>query len=417
MSDKRKVIGIALITAVAILGDAMLFIVLPLYWQDFGLTAIWQVGVLLSINRFVRLPITPLVGLFYSKFDIRTGVLISVICASLSTLSYGLLPSFWLLLLARVLWGISWSLIKLGGMLTVVALSTEVNRGHYMGLYNGLWGLGGLVGMLAGGFLVDQLSIPLVTTLFSFAAVVVFPFIFKLVPKNSKKAEDESTARSHFPEKDKRSLLHPYIILVIITGGTMGFITMGIFASTLSPLIEQSYDAHWSLFGIVIGAATLAGMIQAIRWAWDPLFAPMIGSFVDKSRNKNSWILVPLLLGGVTFLIIGRAESFLLLLITIMFFQLVSTSLVTITDTLAGDAAARSNPIKMMTLYTVAVDLGAAIGPLVSFIIIDLYGLSAVFYLSSMVMILVSITWIVFNFYTNQRVRHKNIINNKNDIL
>lgn len=52
-----------------------------------------------------------------------------------------------------------------------------------MGLYNGLWGLGGLAGMLAGGFLADQLPISFVTTLFALAAVAVFPFIFKLVPK------------------------------------------------------------------------------------------------------------------------------------------------------------------------------------------------------------------------------------------
>ena len=407
MTDKRKVIGIALITAITVMGDAMLFIVLPLYWQDFGLTAIWQIGVLLSINRFVRLPITPLVGLFYSKFDIRTGVLISVACAALSTLSYGLLQGFWLLLLARMLWGIAWSFVKLGGMLTVVTFSTEKTRGKYMGMYNGLWGLGGLVGMLAGGFLVDQLSNIFVTVLFALAAVAVFPFIVKLVPKNNKNIDEgKSTASNDLPERKKQTILNPYILLVILTGGTMGFITMGIFASTLSPLIEQSYHAHWSLFGIVIGAATLAGMIQAIRWAWDPLFAPIIGSFVDKSKNKYNWILLPLSLGSIAFLIIGRVESFALLLITIMFFQMVSTGLLTITDTLAGDAAARSNPVKMMTLHTVAVDLGAAIGPLISFIIIDLYGISAVFYLSSLVMLLVAVSWIVFHFSQKERGRY-----------
>ncbi|GEN87854.1 MFS transporter [Oceanobacillus sojae] len=405
MSDKGKVVGIALITAITVMGDAMLFIVLPLYWQDFGLTAIWQIGVLLSINRFVRLPITPLVGLFYSKFNIRTGVLISVACAALSTLSYGLLQGFWLLLFARILWGIAWSFVKLGGMLTVVTFSTEKTRGHYMGLYNGLWGLGGLVGMLAGGFLVDQLSIPFVTTLFALIAVAVFPFIVRLVPKNYKDG-GKTTASNDLSDKGKQAILNPYIILVILTGGTMGFITMGIFASTLSPLIEQTYHADWSFFGIVIGAATLAGIIQAIRWAWDPVFAPMIGSFVDRRKYKYNWILVPLTLGSVAFLIIGRVESFVLLLITIMFFQMVSTGLLTITDTLAGDAAARSNPVKMMTLHTIAVDLGAAIGPLLSFIIIDLYGISAVFYLSSLVMLLVAGTWVVFHFSQRKRGRY-----------
>ncbi len=106
-----------------------------------------------------------------------------------------------------------------------------------MGLYNGLWGLGGLAGMLAGGFLADQLPIYFVTTLFALAAVAVFPFIFKLVPKNNTTAEKDTVAvNRHVPEKEKRSIRQPYIILIIITGGTMGYITMGIFNSTLSPL-------------------------------------------------------------------------------------------------------------------------------------------------------------------------------------
>ncbi|WP_257348821.1 hypothetical protein [Pseudalkalibacillus decolorationis] len=42
---EKPVILIALITAVCLLGDTMLYIVLPIYWESFGLTALWQVGV------------------------------------------------------------------------------------------------------------------------------------------------------------------------------------------------------------------------------------------------------------------------------------------------------------------------------------------------------------------------------------
>ncbi|MFD1130552.1 hypothetical protein ACFQ3J_20610 [Paenibacillus provencensis] len=45
---------IAIITAICLFGDAMLYAVLPVYSKDFGLTALWQVGLLLSINRFIR---------------------------------------------------------------------------------------------------------------------------------------------------------------------------------------------------------------------------------------------------------------------------------------------------------------------------------------------------------------------------
>ena len=43
-----------LVIAVAMIGDTLLYAVLPLYHQDFGLS-LAMVGVLLSLNRWVRL--------------------------------------------------------------------------------------------------------------------------------------------------------------------------------------------------------------------------------------------------------------------------------------------------------------------------------------------------------------------------
>ena len=44
----------ALVLAVALIGDALIYVVLPLYHQEFGLS-LAMVGVLLSLNRWIRL--------------------------------------------------------------------------------------------------------------------------------------------------------------------------------------------------------------------------------------------------------------------------------------------------------------------------------------------------------------------------
>src|SRR5690625_7185484 len=88
-NEERRVTVIALITAACILGDAMLFIVLPIYWESFGLTSLWQVGVLLSANRLIRLPINPLVGWFSRHLYKRSGGTIAFLFACILTLSYG----------------------------------------------------------------------------------------------------------------------------------------------------------------------------------------------------------------------------------------------------------------------------------------------------------------------------------------
>ena len=62
---RRLARSMAVVSAFCLTGDTMLYIALPLFWQECGLTALWQVGVLLAVNRLVRLPLNPLVRLLY----------------------------------------------------------------------------------------------------------------------------------------------------------------------------------------------------------------------------------------------------------------------------------------------------------------------------------------------------------------
>ena len=44
----------SLVLAIALIGDALIYVVLPLYHQEFGVS-LAMVGVLLSLNRWIRL--------------------------------------------------------------------------------------------------------------------------------------------------------------------------------------------------------------------------------------------------------------------------------------------------------------------------------------------------------------------------
>jgi MFS family permease len=392
ISTKKRVVGIALITAVAVLGDAMLFIVLPIYWREFGLTALWQIGLLLSINRFIRLPINPLVGLFYKHFQLRTGLFIAIAIAILTTASYGILQQFWLLFAMRALWGVAWSLLRLGGFLTVIDVTDDTNRGRYVGLYNGLWGIGGLVGMLAGGLLVDQTSIFFVTTLFAIMGLLAIPVVWFLVPV---------TKATHIEEKKETPFtgkwLTPYVGMVLATGTAMGFIVFGLFASTLSPLIERIYINEWTVSQLTIGAATLAGIVQAIRWSWDPFVAPFIGKMLDATKSMLRILLIPLFAGGLLLIVLGNVQSIVLLIATLLLFQLMSTIFVTTTDTIATSAAVQTDRVKVMTAHTVVVDVGAALGPLLSFLVIEFYSLTMVYYIAGFLLIMLGVFWMRFS--------------------
>ncbi|GIN11931.1 MFS transporter [Shouchella clausii] len=393
-SPQKKVVAVALLTAAAVLGDSMLFIVLPLYWQEFGLTAIWQIGILLSVNRIVRLPINPLVGWFYSKFELRTGVQLSLILATATTFSYGFFQSFATLVVARVVWGIAWALLRIGGMVAVVEFSTKDNRGKLMGTYNGLWGIGGLVGMLAGGIFVEQLSVFPVTTAFATIGIMAFVFAPFVIPKRQQQDGEKRFTHARGEEKT----LSPFTMLVFATGLTMGFVVFGLFSVTLSPLVERAMGGQpLEAFGVIIGAASIAGILQALRWAWDPFVAPFYGKMLDRRPLSHSWIYLPMLGIGSLFALFALLNSFWLLLGVVLIFQLLSTFFVTTADTLAARAAAQGNKVKVMTIQSVVVDVGAATGPLVSFFIVDNYELAPLYWLATVFLGVLSVFWIAYS--------------------
>ncbi|QDP39863.1 MFS transporter [Radiobacillus deserti] len=386
---KARVVGVSILTAVAILGDAMLLVVLPIYWEDFGLTAIWQIGVLLSVNRFIRLPVNPLVGLFYSRFSLRSGMLIAMILATGTTAAYGLFPDFLILVLARVVWGIAWSLLRLGGFLTIIEVGSDRNRGQLVGLYNGLWGIGGLIGMLAGGFLVDQTSIQFVTTVFVICGLLGTPFVWYLVPQVSR-TKKEAVNKKH--EKWRT----PFVSMVLLTGFMMGTTIFGLFSATLSTLVEHTYENAWTVWIWTIGAASIAGFMQAIRWGWGPFLSPLIGRKLDKANSPVLWLILTILSTGTMFVLLSNISSVGWLLGYLLVFQLLSNVFVVAADTFATNVAAKTNGVKMMTSYTVIVDVGAAVGPLFSYLLLELVGVTIVYLIAGCSLMVFAAIWLTF---------------------
>ncbi len=363
----------------------MLLIALPLYWQEFGLTAIWQVGVLLSANRFIRLPLTPLIGLFYKRYSRKAGFLIAIMLASLTTLSYAFAQSFVLLLIARCLWGVAWALLRLGGTITVTELSTEQNRGRLVGLYNGLWGLGGLVGMLVGSFFIESISLAFASIAFALLALCGFPLAIGYISGESRTVDPkEKSFKQAFKATGATKSGR-----IFLSSAASGFVVFGLFATTLSPLIAEREQPS-----SVVGAATIAGIIQAIRWGWDPFLAPFVGRYLVNATSRRLALLLSLGSLATLFVMLSLPVSFGWLLVLLLVFQLVSTAFITTVDTNATDLAASDDKIVVMTKHTMASDLGAAVGPLASFLLLDYTSLSTVYQLAALLLLLVAIPWV-----------------------
>jgi len=389
--SRKPIIVIAIVTAVCMLGNEMMFIVLPLYWKFFGLTSLWQVGVLLSANRIIRIPITSLVGWCYNRIGERSCIMAAVVLAAASTFSYGLVKGFWLLLIARCLWGIAWSFFRIGGYLTILSSGHPEMRGQSVGLYNGLWGLGTLFGMLFGGFLAELIGIQTVTTLFSILAASSIPFIIRFIENT--KAQEHTTQMKK--KKESSIWKSSVIVSAFVTGLIVAFVVYGVFASTLSKLIEMQMNNPLIVLGLSIGAGSITGIVQALRTGWDPFLAPYLGRYSDQKCGRIPILIIALLAAAICLGLFSLKLPMALFIAVLLLFQLTTTVLITMSDSIAADLAAGPVQVSVIAFYTLFSDIGAALGPLLGFVMIDVLGIQSLYWLTSFIIIPLAVYWII----------------------
>ena len=95
-----------------------------------------------------------------------------MVLAVITTATYGWATTFWILLLARIAWGLCWSVLRLGACWTVLDEATDANRGFLMGIYSSVARSGSMVGVVAGGLLTDAIGHEWTLTIFAAATGV-----------------------------------------------------------------------------------------------------------------------------------------------------------------------------------------------------------------------------------------------------
>lgn len=361
----RPVVLLAAVTALCLVGDSMLYVALPVHWEEFGLTSLWQAGVLLSVNRLVRLPLNPAVSRLYRRISARSGMLLAAALAAATTAGYGLAGSFAALIVLRALWGLAWTFLRLGAYFTVLTTADDSSQGRAMGMYNGLMRTGSLFGMLLGGVLADTWGTGLTCAFFASVSVLAVPLIWSAVPRNAKGMAEEAAAG-----EDGYSLFsHWKVLSVLLIGTAVAFVYQGMLISTLSYLVKIRIPVGLDLGWALVGAASLGGVLQAVRWSWEPFLAPFFGWLSDHPRaGRKKTFIVSSLIGAALFAFLPADMGLLPWLLLLLLLQVTATALTTAGDAVAADTAVRSGAkIKVITAYSVLTDVGAAAGPAAAF--------------------------------------------------
>src|SRR5437879_5199793 len=144
-----------LVIAVALIGDALIYVVLPLYHQEFGVS-LAMVGVLLSLNRWIRLLANSAVAHLGDRVGPHALMIAAAVGSIVSTSLYGLAEGATLQVVARCLWGISFAALNLSTL--AYAVHDRPNAGKRVGLLRAMIGVVQIMALLGGAWLVLEVG-------------------------------------------------------------------------------------------------------------------------------------------------------------------------------------------------------------------------------------------------------------------
>jgi MFS family permease len=275
-SSLRVVVPLGLAVCLSLLGDLTLYAVLVTQLDVLGLS-LAAVGVLLSVNRLVRIPGNLVAGVLFDRWGRRPLFLLGMTLGVLSTASYGLARGFWPFLLARATWGVAWTLINIGGRTIALDVSSDANRGRVTGFYQAWMWAGFALGPLLGGILTDRIGFR--PTMLILAALTAVGLVVALVavPETLRRRQGSGGRDQGSGIRSQgagSSILHsalrtlrsgrtflratPALALLAALLLITQFTGEGIATSTLTLWLQGRFGQIVALDGITLGIATAA---------------------------------------------------------------------------------------------------------------------------------------------------------------
>lgn len=367
------VVAVSLASAATLPGDALLYTVLPTLWRELGLD-LWMVGVLLSANRFVRFATNPIAGWVFARAGARGPLLVAVVAAGLTTGAYGAGLGFAAFLAARIAWGVCWSFLRLGGYLAALGASEPGARGLAFGFYTGVASVGTLVAVSLGGLLTDQIGFTTTTTILAAIALTGGIGLLLQHPPQGGSPQVRSAAMGGAAgghQAGGRGAVYAASFVNAAAGS-------GLVVSTLGLWLVELYGADIDLAGMVLGVATLNGVLLGFRFAVGIVWAPAAGHLSDRYGRRRTLFasgaaaVLSLLALSVPGPLAWTVASAIALFAA-------GTALRVALDTSVGDLAEGVQRARVLAWYTNWSDLGAAAGPFLAYPLAAAFGLEWVY--------------------------------------
>jgi len=389
MGMPKRVLSTATVAALTLLGDSLLYVVLPLEAAALGLSGL-QVGVLLSANRFVRLFTNSGASWLMRRFPPGPPFAAATVLAALTTAAYTLTPAFLPFVIARFLWGLVFSTVRLGCFVTVLAVAGDSSRGRLMGLYRSISRCGSLTAVLAGGYLYDAYGYHAAMLAMATGTLLALPLALwgGPVAERAVLAPALPPGRAQRTPKQglRRGLLADWfgsarLLAVNWCAFSLSFVARGVVTATLSLFLARAFGDRFGSLGV----ATVASWLIGVRWLTEIGLATPLGALSDRigrARSAAGWTLA----ATAAILALALAPTIGVAVLAAVLLFIAASGLGSTLDAAAGDLAPPERRAQVMSAYADWSDIGAALGPLLALTFADSLGLRPVYALGAILM-------------------------------
>ena len=267
----------ALTLAFAQPGDTLLYLLLPLHHESFGVS-LAEAGLLLAANRLVRIAGYGWIARLYAEHGARASCLVAALAALAATSGYAIGSGVWVLLIARLLWGLAFAAMNVATQ----ALATAAPEGaaRRSGTMRAIVAAGPVSGLLAGAVVAHFAGPREAFLLLAAAALLAFPFAARLPRGGEGRPERLPRPRFGVPSRlDTWSFVQ-------------GMTLDGLFVLGISVLAAATLPGY---------AALAAGAALALRYVAEILLAPLGGALAGRFGPRR----VPPVLSVTTALGLG----------------------------------------------------------------------------------------------------------------
>ena len=249
---------------------------LPVQASSLGLSRP-TVGVILSINRWVRLGTNPLAARLYERFPAGALIVAAILLTGVSTTTYALPAAIVLFLGGRALWGLCWSLLRLGSFLAALD-DASVHAGRRIGNTRAIWGIGYFAGAVYAPFAVEGWG-------WSTACVVAAGLSVALGLGPALVASDwrreVRIVEGHVPA----SVWQPRFLMLFVAATIQLSLFAGIVVAAGGFRIDELFHEGAPIAGALVPATFIAAAFALTQRIANVAWTPIAGRWSDRSAS------------------------------------------------------------------------------------------------------------------------------------